>query len=72
MATLPMGPHADGGLPPGGDFPDGATGAVPLPAIPGATPAPEPIVALDRVSRTYAMDGIHVDALKDASLVVGQ
>jgi putative ABC transport system ATP-binding protein len=31
----------------------------------------EPIVALDRVSRTYAMDGIHVDALRDVSLTVG-
>ncbi len=32
----------------------------------------EPIVALDRVSRTYAMDGVHVDALRDVSLRVGQ
>jgi len=31
-----------------------------------------PIVALDRVSRTYAMDGIRVDALRDASLAVGR
>jgi putative ABC transport system ATP-binding protein len=31
-----------------------------------------PIVALDRVSRTYAMDGIRVDALRDVSLGVGQ
>ena len=71
MATLPMGPHADGGLPPGG-VPAGAIGAVPLPPTLGATPAPEPIVSLDRVSRTYAMDGVHVDALKDATLAVGQ
>jgi putative ABC transport system ATP-binding protein len=34
--------------------------------------AGEPIVALDRVSRTYAMDGVHVDALRDVSLAVGQ
>ena len=32
----------------------------------------EPIVALDRVSRTYAMDGIRVDALRDVSLAVSQ
>jgi putative ABC transport system ATP-binding protein len=32
----------------------------------------EPIVALDRVSRTYAMDGVHVEALQDVSLEVGQ
>jgi putative ABC transport system ATP-binding protein len=30
----------------------------------------QPIVALDRVSRTYAMDGIRVDALRDVSLTV--
>jgi putative ABC transport system ATP-binding protein len=35
-------------------------------------PAQEPIVSLDRVSRTYAMDGIQVNALMDASLVVSQ
>jgi putative ABC transport system ATP-binding protein len=34
--------------------------------------AREPIVALDRVSRTYAMDGIRVDALRDVSLAVGE
>ena len=33
---------------------------------------PAPIVALDRVSRTYAMDGIRVDALSDVTLDVGQ
>jgi putative ABC transport system ATP-binding protein len=33
-------------------------------------PAATPIVALDRVSRTYAMDGVHVDALRDVSLNV--
>ena len=69
MATLPQGPHADGGVPPGGVLP---AGALPLPAIPAIRPAAEPIVSLDRVSRTYAMDGIQVDALKDASLAVGQ
>jgi len=40
-------------------------------SAPGPT-APAPIVALDRVSRTYAMDGIHVDALRDVSLEVAQ
>jgi putative ABC transport system ATP-binding protein len=35
-------------------------------------PAAAPIVALDRVSRTYAMDGVHVDALCDVSLAVHQ
>jgi putative ABC transport system ATP-binding protein len=34
--------------------------------------APQPIVALDRISRTYAMDGIQVNALRDVSLAVGQ
>jgi putative ABC transport system ATP-binding protein len=33
-------------------------------------PNDEPIVALDRVSRTYAMDGVRVDALRDVSLSV--
>ena len=32
----------------------------------------EPIVALDGVSRTYAMDGVRVDALRDVSLAVSQ
>jgi putative ABC transport system ATP-binding protein len=32
--------------------------------------AAHPIVALDRVSRTYAMDGVRVDALRDVSLAV--
>ena len=30
-----------------------------------------PIVALEHVSRTYAMDGVRVDALRDVSLAVG-
>jgi len=34
--------------------------------------APPPIVTLDRVSRTYALDGIRVEALRDVSLAVGQ
>jgi putative ABC transport system ATP-binding protein len=34
------------------------------------TAAAQPIVALDRVSRTYAMDGVRVDALRDVSLMV--
>jgi putative ABC transport system ATP-binding protein len=38
----------------------------------GMTSVHEPIVALERVSRTYAMDGIRVDALRDVSLAVGQ
>jgi putative ABC transport system ATP-binding protein len=38
--------------------------------MPPALPAP--IVALDRVSRTYALDGIRVEALRDVSLAVGQ
>ena len=65
VATLPMGPHADGGMPPGGVLPAGATGAFRC-RCPGGHARPEPIVSLDRVSRTYAMDGVHVDALKDA------
>ncbi|HXI79435.1 MAG TPA: ABC transporter ATP-binding protein [Verrucomicrobiae bacterium] len=32
----------------------------------------EPIVSLDRVSRTYAMDRVEVHALQDVSLEVGQ
>ena len=32
--------------------------------------AAQPIVALDRISRTYAMDGVRVDALRDVSLAV--
>ncbi len=32
--------------------------------------ATQPIVALDRISRTYAMDGVRVDALRDVSLSV--
>src|SRR5207249_11832930 len=41
------------------------------PVIPsGAAPAPHPIVALDRVTRTYAMDGVRVEALRDVSLAV--
>jgi putative ABC transport system ATP-binding protein len=38
--------------------------------MPGQPVAPAPIVALDRVSRTYAMDGVRVDALRDVSLQV--
>src|SRR3954468_5525859 len=43
-------------------------------SIQAVSPAPPiaPIVALDGVSRTYAMDGIRVDALRDVSLAVGQ
>ena len=37
-------------------------------ALPPA--AAQPIVALDRISRTYAMDGVRVDALRDVSLAV--
>ncbi|HET9615228.1 MAG TPA: ABC transporter ATP-binding protein [Candidatus Limnocylindrales bacterium] len=33
-------------------------------------PPVEPIVSLERVSRTYAMDGIRVDALRDVSMAV--
>jgi len=38
----------------------------------GTQVAPPPIVALDRVSRTYALDGVRVEALRDVSLAVGQ
>ncbi|HEY7131499.1 MAG TPA: ABC transporter ATP-binding protein [Candidatus Limnocylindrales bacterium] len=42
------------------------------PTVPGQPmlATAQPIVALDRVSRTYAMDGIRVDALRDVSLTV--
>ena len=33
---------------------------------------PAPIVAFDRVSRTYALDGVRVEALRDVSLAVGE
>jgi putative ABC transport system ATP-binding protein len=54
--------------------PSGAAADVATTGADSATTAaaPTPIVALDRVSRTYAMDGIHVDALSDVSLDVRQ
>ncbi len=48
----------------------------PLPGVLSPAPAVAPgapsIVELDRVSRTYAMDGVQVDALRDVSLTVRQ
>jgi putative ABC transport system ATP-binding protein len=53
--------------------PSGAAGTSDPASAAGQGPLPPaPIVALDRVSRTYAMDGVHVDALRDVSLEVGQ
>jgi len=37
-----------------------------------ATDVADPIVSLDRISRTYAMERVRVDALRDVSLEVGQ
>ncbi len=42
-----------------------------MPGLTSEVPAgPAPIVALERVSRTYAMDGVRVDALRDVTLQV--
>jgi len=36
-----------------------------------ATDVADPIVSLDRISRTYAMERVRVDALRDVSIAVG-